>query len=309
MRSSFNPAEDLVIETRALTKRYGSGSAAVSAIDMHVRRGDVYGFLGPNGAGKTTTLRMLAGLTRPTSGTARITGQPLGSSRSLARVGCLIESPAFYPYLTGRDNLQVVADYAGVPRSRVEDALDLVELSERARDKFRTYSLGMKQRLGLAAATLKDPELLVLDEPTNGLDPQGMADMRQLIKQIARGGRTVLVSSHLLGEVEQICTRVGVIRRGRLVAEGTIAELLQAPADLHVRAEPQPRAVAILERMLGVSSVSTDNGAIQLQVDTRRAAEINRALVEEGIEVSRLSEVQRSLEDVFLQLTGGDMGL
>jgi ABC-type multidrug transport system ATPase subunit len=309
MRSSFNPAEELVIETRALTKRYDSGYVAVSGIDMHVRRGDVYGFLGPNGAGKTTTLRMLTGLTTPTSGTARITGQALGSFKSLARVGCLIESPAFYPYLTGRDNLQVVADYAGVPRSRVDDALDLVELSERAKDKFRTYSLGMKQRLGLAAATLKDPELLILDEPTNGLDPQGMADMRELIRQIAKGGRTVVVSSHLLGEVEQICTRVGVIRRGRLVAEGTIDELLQAPSDLQVKAEPQDRAVAVLERMLGVNAVSTQNGSIHLQVDTRRAAEINRTLVEAGVDVSRLGEVQRTLEEVFLQLTGGDMGL
>jgi ABC-2 type transport system ATP-binding protein len=309
MRSSFNPAEDLVIETRALTKRYGSGHVAVSAVDMHVRRGDVYGFLGPNGAGKTTTLRMLAGLTKPTSGTARITGHQLGSFKSLARVGCLIESPAFYPYLTGRDNLQVVADYAGVPRSRVDDALDLVELSERANTKFRTYSLGMKQRLGLAAATLKDPELLVLDEPTNGLDPQGMADMRDLIREIAKGGRTVVVSSHLLGEVEQMCSRVGVIRRGKLVAEGTIAELLQSPSDLQVRAQPQDKAVALLERMLGAGAVTTTDGVINLQVEVRRAAEINRTLVQEGIEVSRLAEVQRSLEEVFLQLTGGDMGL
>jgi ABC-2 type transport system ATP-binding protein len=300
---------DLIIETRALTKRYANGSVAVDAIDLHVPRGAVYGFLGPNGAGKTTTLRMLAGLITPTSGTGTITGTRLGSYRSLARVGCLIESPAFYPYLSGRDNLMVVADYAGVPRFRVDDALDLVELGERAGDRFSTYSLGMKQRLGLAAATLKDPELLILDEPTNGLDPQGMADMRALIHEIASGGRTVLVSSHLLGEVEQISTRVGVIRKGRLIAEGTVEELVAGPSDIEIHAEPRPAAMSVLAAMLGEDSVAARDGAIRVQADASRAADINRTLVQAGVAVSRLTPSQRSLEEVFLELTEGEKGL
>ena len=299
----------LVIETRRLTKRYDNGITAVDAVNLHVRKGEVYGFLGPNGAGKTTTLRMLAGLTRPTSGTAVVTGQPLGSHRSLARVGCLIESPAFYPYLSGRDNLRVVAEYAGVPSSRIDDALDLVDLVPRAGHKFGTYSLGMKQRLGLAAATLKDPEVLVLDEPTNGLDPQGMADMRTLVKEIAKGGRTVLVSSHLLSEVEQMCTQVGVIQRGRLIAEGPIEELRRDQDALEVRAQPEAQAAALLQQLAGAKAVQQVDGAIRVKIAPGRAAEINRTLVQAGISVSRLAQVTRSLEDVFLELTGGEMGL
>jgi ABC-type multidrug transport system ATPase subunit len=214
-----------LIETRNLTKRYGSRIIAVDSLSLTVRRGEVYGFLGPNGAGKTTTLRMLLGLIRPTSGTASVLGRPPGDPESLARIGALIESPAFYPHLSGWRNLCVIARYAGVPKERIEGALEAVELTDRASDKFRTYSQGMKQRLGVAAALLKDPELLILDEPTNGLDPAGMADMRALIRRLGSGDRTVLLSSHLLGEVEQICDRVGVIRNGKLVAQGTVGEL------------------------------------------------------------------------------------
>ncbi|HEX4215703.1 MAG TPA: ABC transporter ATP-binding protein [Candidatus Dormibacteraeota bacterium] len=298
-----------VIRTARLTKRYDNGSVAVDAVNMRVNRGEVYGFLGPNGAGKTTTLRMLTGLTRPTSGTAYVTGKPLGSLDSLAKVGCLIESPAFYPYLSGRDNLHVIADYAGVPHFRVEDALDLVDLTPRAKDRYQTYSLGMKQRLGLAAATLKDPELLILDEPTNGLDPQGMADMRELIKQIAEGGRTVLISSHLLSEVEQMCTHVGVIQRGRLIAEGPISELRRGPTKLEVRCPQQERAEVVLRDLLGAAAVERVDGSFLLSIDLARAAEINRVLIQSGVDVSRLANVERSLEQTFLELTGGEMGL
>jgi ABC-type multidrug transport system ATPase subunit len=303
------PRTDLVIETRALTKRFRNGYLAVDGINMHVPKGAVYGFLGPNGAGKTTTLRILAGLTQPSSGSARVTGQALGSPISLARTGCLVESPAFYPYLSGVDNLQVIAAYAGVPQSRIEDALDLVELTSRGKDKYHTYSLGMKQRLGLAAATLKDPALLILDEPTNGLDPQGMADMRQLIKEIAAGGRTVLISSHLLSEVEQMCSHAGIIQRGRLIAEGTIEELREGPELVEIKAEPLGQTESLLQRMLGPDSFSCVDGTIRVRMETARAAELNRALVLAGVDVSRLLPVQPSLEETFLRLTGGESGL
>src|SRR2546427_652880 len=214
-----------IVETHGLTKRYGSGVLAVDSVDMSVRRGEVYGFLGPNGAGKTTTLRMLVGLIRPTSGTATVAGHTPGSPAGLKTIGALIESPGFYPYLSGRENLRVVADLASVSQKRVDEVLDLVELASRAGRKFGTYSTGMKQRLGVAAALLKDPELLILDEPSNGLDPQGIAEMRELVRGVGRGKRTVLLSSHQLNEVEQICDRVGVIVDGKLVAEGSLDEL------------------------------------------------------------------------------------
>src|SRR2546421_2752408 len=217
--------QSLAVETRGLTKRYSTGVLAVADLNLQVRTGEVYGFLGHNGAGKTTTLRMLSGLLRPTSGTASVAGGVPGSPGSLARMGAMVETPAFYPYLSGRDNLRVVARYAGVPRSRVEPVLQQVDLTDRARHKFRTYSTGMKQRLGVAAALLKAPDLLILDEPTSGLDPQGTIEMRALIKELKQGGRTVLLSSHLLNEVELTCDRVGVIAKGHLVAEGTVDEL------------------------------------------------------------------------------------
>jgi len=213
-----------LVETRGLGKRYGS-ITAVRDLNISVRRDEVYGFLGPNGAGKTTTLRMLLGLIEPSSGAAKVLGEEPGSPQGLQGVGALVESPAFYPYLSGRDNLRVMARYCGAPGKRVDEVLGEVELAGRARDKFKKYSLGMKQRLGVAAALLKDPELLILDEPTNGLDPKGMADMRALIRRVGHGDRTVLLSSHLLGEVEQVCDRVGVIHRGELVTQGTLDEL------------------------------------------------------------------------------------
>jgi ABC-type multidrug transport system ATPase subunit len=214
-----------LVEARDLTKRYSGGVLAVMGLDLTVRRGEVYGFLGPNGAGKTTTLRMLAGLIRPTSGHAIVAGGSPGSPRSLTDLGAMIEAPAFWPYLSGRDNLRLLARYCRVPDRRVGTVLAEVGLTDRAHRAVGTYSTGMKQRLGVAAALLKDPALLILDEPSSGLDPQGMADFRQLITRIGQGERTVLLSSHLLSEAEQICTRVGVISKGRMVAEGTIEEI------------------------------------------------------------------------------------
>src|SRR2546421_8972076 len=294
--------QSLAVETRGLTKRYSTGVLAVADLNLQVRTGEVYGFLGPNGAGKTTPLRMLSGLLRPTSGSATVAGGVPGSPGSLARMGAMVETPAFYPYLSGRDNLRVVARYAGVATSRIEPVLQLVDMTDRARHKFRTYSTGMKQRLGVAAALLKEPQLLILDEPTSGLDPQGTVEMRALIKDLRQGGRTVLLSSHLLNEVELTCDRVGVIAAGRLVAEGTVDELrARGGTTLLVRATPLDEAKRVLESVVG--SVQLRDGVFALAVEPSQAASINRRLVTEGIEVSGLKLSEQSLEDVFLQLT------
>jgi ABC-2 type transport system ATP-binding protein len=281
------------VETVGLTKRYGH-IVAVDSVDLEVRSGEVYGFLGPNGAGKTTTLRMLLGLIRPTAGTIRI-----GKS-----VGALIEGPAFYPYLSARDNLRALAVRAGVPRGRVGEVLDLVGLADRAGDRYAGYSLGMKQRLGLAAAMLKRPDLLVLDEPTNGLDPAGMADMRDIIRRLVDDGRTVLLSSHLLAEVRQICDRVGIITRGRLVAQRPIGDL-GGTGSLRVVARPVDRAHDELRRIVGPEAVRRDDTALDVAVAETMAPTINRALVAEGIAVHELVWRQPGLEEVFRDLTEG----
>jgi ABC-2 type transport system ATP-binding protein len=296
-----------VVETHGLTKRYGSGVLAVDSVDMSVRRGEVYGFLGPNGAGKTTTLRMLVGLIKPTSGTASVAGRAPGDPRGLARIGCLIEAPGFYPYLSGRENLRVVADLASAPQKRVEEVLEIVELSSRAGRKFGTYSTGMKQRLGVAAALLKDPELLILDEPSNGLDPQGMAEMRKLLKDIGQGDRAVLISSHLLGEVEQICDRVGVISNGHMVKQSTVHDLI-GEAGVLVRAEPLEAAADLLARIYGRDVITHQNGALQLRTRPEQSADINERLITAGVRVIELRPLERSLEDVFFQLTGEKQG-
>ena len=298
----MTPTSDLAIETRALTKRYGDAIVAVDDLDLRVRRGEVYGFLGPNGAGKTTTLRMLLGLVRPTSGQATVLGASPGSPQGLARIGALVETPAFYPYLSGRDNLRVLARHAGVSEDRVEAVLAEVRLSGRAGDRSASYSLGMKQRLGVAAALLKDPELLILDEPTNGLDPAGMAEMRDFMRSLGEGGRTLVLSSHLMGEIEQVCDRVGVIRDGSLVAEGTVEEL-RGRAGLRVRAEPLSEAARLVGALPAVDQVISVDDLLDVAVDTAQAPAINRALVEAGIAVSELYAQKASLEDVFLELT------
>jgi ABC-2 type transport system ATP-binding protein len=294
-----------VVETRDLTKRYGERIVAVDQLAMQVRRGEVYGFLGPNGAGKTTTLRMLLGLVRPTSGSALVLGAQPGSPASLARLGALIETPTFYPFLSGRDNLRVLARYAGAPESRIEPVLEEVDLAARASDRFGTYSLGMKQRLGIAAALLKDPELLILDEPTNGMDPAGMAEMRRFIRDLGQGRRTVLLSSHLMAEVEQITDRVGIISKGRLVGEGTVDEL-RGRESLFVRAEPIDEAERVLGAMRGIEEVARSDGGLRIATDPAAAAEVNRALVEAGIAVGELRPERASLEKVFFELTGSE---
>jgi ABC-2 type transport system ATP-binding protein len=291
----------LAVETRALTKRYGH-LVAVEGLDLRIRRGEVYGFLGPNGAGKTTTLRMLVGLIRPTSGSAQVLGAAPGSRTALASTGALIEGPGFYPSLSGRDNLRVLAGHAGAPESRIAGALEEVGLVDRAGDRYRAYSLGMKQRLGIAAALLKDPELLILDEPTNGMDPAGMAEMRSFVRGLGRGGRTVLLSSHLMNEVEQVCDRVGVIAAGRLVAEGTVDEL-RGREFLLLRAEPLDRAAMLLASLRGVEDVERIDGRLRVAAGAVPAHEVNRVLVAAGIGVTELRPERTSLEDVFFELT------
>jgi ABC-2 type transport system ATP-binding protein len=247
---------------------------------------------------------MLLGLARPTSGSAIVAGAAPGSPEGLSRIGAMIEAPAFYPFLSGRDNLRVLAKHAGVPETRIEAALDQVDLAARADDRFGTYSQGMKQRLGLAAALFKDPELLILDEPTNGLDPAGMAEMRSLIRSLGQGQRTVLLSSHLLGEVEQICDRVGVIRSGKIVAEGTVEEL-RGRDTLRVRAEPLAAARDLVASLPIVEQVAVSDEALRITTGPAAAAAINRALVDAGIAVSELHWERPPLEEVFLELTQG----
>jgi ABC-2 type transport system ATP-binding protein len=293
------------VESVGLTKCYG-GRTAVDAIGLSVRPGEVYGFLGPNGAGKTTTLRMLLGLVRPTAGTVRLFGRPPGAPGFLDRVGALIEGPAFYPYLSGRDNLRVFARYAAVPAGRVETTLELVDLADRGGDRYATYSLGMKQRLGVAAALLKDPRLLILDEPTNGLDPAGMADMRTLIRRTATGGCTVLLSSHLLGEVQQVCDRVAVVSAGRLVAESTVSEL-RGGRRLRVVADPLDTAAARVRALLGPDRVRVADGALDLDATADQAAWVNAELVDAGVAVRELRMRERDLEEIFLELTAREV--
>lgn len=280
---------------------------AVDGLTMSVQRGEVYGFVGPNGSGKTTTLRMLLGLIRPTAGRCQVLGLKPGKPEALGRVGALVETPAFYPFLSGRDNLRVLARHADVSYDRIDPVLDEVELLSRANDRFRNYSLGMKQRLGMAAALLKDPELLILDEPTNGLDPAGMAEMRHLIRDLGQGKRTVLLSSHLMGELEQICDRIGVVKDGRLVAEGPLGELRRGTM-LRLKAAPADRARELLQTLDDISDVElTDDGIIMIDADPERSAAINSFLVTSGIEVSELCTIRPSLESVFLNMTQGEL--
>jgi ABC-2 type transport system ATP-binding protein len=245
---------------------------------------------------------MLLGLIRPSSGDALVLGAEPGSPDALARTGSLIEAPTFYPFLSGRDNLRVLARHADVPETRLEPALEEVDLAARGGDRFRTYSLGMKQRLGIAAALIKDPELLILDEPTNGMDPAGMAEMRTFIRHLARDKRTVLLSSHLMAEVEQTCDRVGVISKGQLVGEGTVDEL-RGRESLWLRAEPLELAERTVRALRGIDEVTRSDGGLHVTADPAAAPVIARALIEAGVDLAELRPRRASLEKVFLELT------
>ncbi|MGW2157146.1 ATP-binding cassette domain-containing protein [Nonomuraea sp. NPDC001699] len=301
------PSGEHAIVTRGLTKRFRGGQVAVDALDLAVPRGSVYGFLGPNGSGKTTTIRMLLGLISPTEGEHSLLGLPL--PRALPRVGAVVEGPAFYPYLSGEANLMRfdAADPTAVRRTakeRVAVALDRVGLSAAAGKRYRNYSLGMRQRLAIAAALLGPRELLILDEPTNGLDPQGTREVRALVKDIAAGGTTVFVSSHLLAEVEQMCTHAAIMRAGRLAAQGTIASLNGGLAT-RVRIEtPDVADAARVLGRLGLADVRPGVADVTAELGGDAPERINAALVGEGVAVRGLAVLRPSLEDVFVGLTG-----
>ncbi|MCK7623659.1 ABC transporter ATP-binding protein [Streptomyces sp. RS10V-4] len=314
--------EDRVIETRGLTKVYRGGRPAVDGLDLAVPRGSVFGFLGPNGSGKTTTIRMLMGLIEPTAGTARVLGRPMpGAARQvLPAVGALIEGPALYGFLSGRDNLRRfdAADPAADPRTRtarVGRALERVGLAAAAGKKARSYSLGMKQRLGLAAALLQPRALLVLDEPTNGLDPQGMREIRALVRELAADGTTVFLSSHLLDEIEQVCTHAAVMARGRLVTQGPVAGLTDAVFGPGGRgrlavATPDPGEALRVLAEHGLTGLRADGEHVTGELAPPEGApppdvaELNAALVRAGVRVRAFGTERASLEDAFVRLTG-----
>lgn len=303
-------AGPLAIQSDGLTMRFRGGQVAVDRIDLAVPAGSVYGFLGPNGSGKTTTIRMLLGLIHPAAGTLRVLGADRARlAQALPRVGALVEGPAFYPFLSGRQNLARIdaadrtADGA-TARARIDAALDRVGLLAAAGKHYRAYSLGMKQRLGIAAGLLRPRELMVLDEPTNGLDPQGTREIRALVKQIADDGMTVFISSHLLAEVEQICTHVGVMSTGRLVFQGTLPLLRErGETRISIRTTKPDLAAEVLAR-LELEDITTDGDGISARLGGAAPELINAELVRADVPVAGLAAVRPSLEDLFVDLTG-----
>lgn len=305
--------EASAIRTRGLTKTFRGGQVAVDHLDLDVPAGSVFGFLGPNGSGKTTTIRMLMGLIEPTSGTARVLGRPMphAARTVLPQVGALIEGPALYGFLTGRDNLlrHDAADPTADPRTRrarVAAALDRVGLTAAAGKKAKAYSLGMKQRLGLASALLQPRRLLVLDEPTNGLDPQGMREIRALVRELASDGTTVFLSSHLLDEIEQVCTHAAVMARGRLVTQGAVAELAAGSRGRLVVTTPDTGDAVRVLKEHGIGEAVAEGGRVTAAAPgpDRELADVTAALVAAGVRVRGLTVERASLEDAFVALTG-----
>ncbi|MGH2916806.1 MAG: ATP-binding cassette domain-containing protein [Solirubrobacteraceae bacterium] len=296
------------IEVRGLVKRYGE-LTAVDGVDLTVQTGDVYGYLGPNGAGKTTSLRMMLGLISPTAGSVALFGRdPAHSVRALDGVAGFVEAPTFYPYLNAQRNLELLAAYdGGGARARIDEALDTVELTDRRRDRVGGYSHGMRQRLGIAAALLRAPRLLLLDEPATGLDPAGMRDMRLLIRRLADQGMTVLLSSHLLTEVEDVCNRVAIVRRGAIVYEGEIAALKRdAGTRYRLQTTDDERAAAVCRAQPGIADVGEEDGRVSFVGDDGAVAALSQALVESGALIRTLAPQTATLEDLFFSLTEGD---
>ena len=299
------------VSSEGLTKRFRSGQVAVNAIDLAVPTGSVYGFLGPNGSGKTTTIRLLLGLIRPTAGSHTLLGEPMPAkaARALPRVGSLVEGPAFHPYLSGRDNLRRLdaADRTADPRTvdkRVDAALDRVGLLAAARKRYRAYSLGMRQRLAIAVTLLRPRELLILDEPTNGLDPQGTREVRALLTSLAASGTTVMLSSHLLSEVEQICSHVGVMHLGRLVAQSTV-EALRAQTVPRVQVRTgHPAAAAGTLTSLGLAEVTVDGDTVTALLGGAAPEKVVAALVGDDVPVRGFVVLEADLEEMFVSLTG-----
>ena len=296
--------EDILV-TEKLAKSYGH-LEAVKGLDLQVRRGEVFGFLGPNGAGKTTTIRMCLGLIRPTSGRVLVLGHDVArrGAEVLPRVGALIESPALYSYMSGRDNLLCFADtLCGLPVSRIDEVLAVVSLSDRQRDRVARYSMGMKQRLGLAVALLHDPELLILDEPANGLDPAGIVEMRSLLRRLAAAGKTIFLSSHVLAEVQQTCDRVAILNRGELVRVAPVEELVHS-GEFEVRLSNGLGALEVIRRQPWGQSARGVDGAVVTASPSGRGRELTEFLVAAGFTPDSVTEREQELEEVFLRLTG-----
>jgi ABC-2 type transport system ATP-binding protein len=292
----------------ALSKAYGK-RLAVDQLDLKVDRGELFGFLGPNGAGKTTTIRMALGLIAPTKGSVEILGLEVRHNRAkvLPRVGALVESPALYGYMSGRNNLRAIGDLlGGVGEKRIDEVLDIVSLTGRDKDRVKTYSMGMKQRLGLAVALLNNPDVLILDEPANGLDPAGIVEMRDLLRNLAAEGKTVFISSHVLSEVQQICTRVAIINHGKLVRVAPVAELLDAPGEFEIKVDAPDALAAALRLQPWGQEARVEHGLVITRAPEGRGRNLIAFLVNNGHNPDSVSERQRDLEDIFLSLTGGE---
>lgn len=304
-----------IIETDGLSKRYaalrGEGTLAVDRLSVRVEAGQVYGFLGPNGSGKTTTIGMLLGIITPTGGTFRLFGgsSPAELHAARQRIGATLEYPNFYPYLSCRDNLSLVARVKGRDEMEVAEALDVVGLAARQKTKFKACSLGMKQRLALAATMIGDPELIILDEPANGLDPAGQREIREIIRELARRGKTIFLSSHLLYEVERTCTHVAIIESGRLEREGSVSEITSARTVAAVRADGDVETLrSAVSEFAGASHARAEDDRVLVRLEGAGVADLNRFLAERGIYASHLSLERQSLEDAFMEITGGPDG-
>ncbi|HUP88160.1 MAG TPA: ABC transporter ATP-binding protein [Longimicrobiales bacterium] len=297
-----------VIETQDLKKRYGSsrkGVRAVDGISFHVPHGQIFGFLGPNGSGKTTTIGMLLGIIEPTSGEVRLMGASgvSGLHAARQRVGATLETPNFYPYMSGLDNLRVVANVKGVDRNAIDAALDTVNLTDRRKHRFETYSLGMKQRLALAATLLGNPELLILDEPANGLDAEGMREVRDVILNFAASGKTVFLSSHLMAEVERTCTHVAIISKGRIVTQSSMRDITTSSVQALVRGGDAARLCETIKRFENVTSAEVRGGDVVVGLKSDDLAALNQFAAGQGIYLSHLALHKRPLEDVYMDLT------
>ena len=303
--------EEEVLRTEGLRKRYGA-IEAVAGLDLRVYKGEVFSFLGPNGSGKSTTVGMILGLVKPTAGRALVFGNDMSTHAwpTLRRIGAMIEAPAFYPYLSGYDNLKVITMALGdIPDERIDDTLELVGLTERKHSQYKTYSLGMKQRLGIASTLVRDPDIVILDEPTNGLDPAGTREVRELIPRLADQGRAVFLCSHLLREVQEVSDRVAIVQRGRLVAEGKVDDLLGRGQFLRLRANNMDALARELSSIDFVTGVDRVDGFFRAKVPATQAAQLNEVLVARGIYLSELTPWLVELEDVFLELTGSESQL
>ncbi|MBG9455575.1 bacitracin ABC transporter ATP-binding protein [Lysinibacillus sphaericus] len=302
---------EYIVQTENLSKSFGK-EQAVSNINLKIRKGEIYGFLGPNGAGKTTTIRMLLGLMKPSSGTIKMFQKDLTKERIniLSKVGSLVENPSYYPHLTAYENLEALRKILGVPKSRIDEVLEIVRLKDAADKKVKGFSLGMKQRLGIAASLLHNPELLILDEPTNGLDPSGIIEIRNLIKRLpSEYGMTIIISSHLLSEIDQMATQVGIVTKGKMIFQDSIEAM---------RRFAQPKVVIKVSnsekgwRSLvanGIKAEHKDDLILFDECSDEKVAHIVQTLVQEGVSVYRVEEEKRSLEEIFLQMTTGEQAL